>query len=169
MTELGRLLRDEDDAWRDLDRRFELVSPDDRFEEPTLTPEGWSPKDAMFHITGWMDDCAVQLGRIRAGVFDPTEETGEAVERQNQAWFEISRTMDPADTRAGFAASHRRMIEAFGALEEVTPEASSGSRSREHCITRSTRRTCACSPEGRGREHLGRGGRAFPRGVGSAH
>ena len=62
-------------------------------------------------------------GASRAGSFDPTEETREAIERQNQAWFEISRTMDPADVRAGFAASHRRMIEAFGALDEVTPEA----------------------------------------------
>ncbi|HEY5904665.1 MAG TPA: maleylpyruvate isomerase N-terminal domain-containing protein [Actinomycetota bacterium] len=122
MTDMQHLLREEDDAWRDLDRWFELVG-DDRFEKPTLTPEGWSPKDAMFHISGWMDDCAVQLGRIRAGVFDPTEETREAVERQNQAWFEISRTMAPADIRAGFAASHQRMIEAFGALEDVTPEA----------------------------------------------
>jgi hypothetical protein len=122
VTDLQRLLREEDNAWRDLDRRFELVG-DDRFEEPTLTPEGWSPKDAMFHISGWMDDCAAQLGRIRAGAFDPTEETREAIERQNQAWFEISRTMDPADIRAGFAAARQRMIDALSALDEVTPEA----------------------------------------------
>lgn len=122
MTDLHRLLREEDDAWRDLERWFELASQG-RFEEPTLTPDGWSPKDAMFHISGWMDDCAEQLARIRAGVFDPTEVTREAIERQNQAWFEISRTMAPTDVRAGFAASRQRMIDAIGALDEVTPEA----------------------------------------------
>jgi len=122
VTDLQRLLREEEDAWRDLDRWFVLVG-DDRFEEPTLTPQGWSPKDAMFHVSGGMDDCAVQLGRIRAGTFDPTDETREAIERQNQAWFESSRTMYPADVRAGFAASRQRMIEAIGALLEITPEA----------------------------------------------
>ncbi|MGZ8581362.1 MAG: maleylpyruvate isomerase N-terminal domain-containing protein [Actinomycetota bacterium] len=122
MTDLQRLLREEEVAWRVLGHHFGRVG-EDRFEEPTLTLEGWSPKDAMFHIAGWMDDCAVQLGRISAGTFDPTEETREAIERQNQAWFEISRTTGPADAHSGFAASHRRMVQAFGALDEATPEA----------------------------------------------
>lgn len=122
MRERELLLRAEDEAWRALYERFKRV-PDDRFEEPTLTPEGWAPKDAMYHVSGWMDDCAEQLRRIAAGDFDPTEETREAIERQNRAWFEVSRTMLPADVRASFAASRRRMREEFGALTEITPEA----------------------------------------------
>jgi hypothetical protein len=122
MIDGARLLREEQDAGDALWRCFERI-PDGRIEEPTLTPEGWSPKDAMFHVAGWMEDCAQQLERMREGSFDATEETRDTIERQNQAWFEISRTMSPVEVRAGFTAARDRMIEAFGALPEITPEA----------------------------------------------
>ncbi|MGH2630913.1 MAG: hypothetical protein ACRDHI_10210, partial [Actinomycetota bacterium] len=99
-----RLVAAEDEAWRELCAEFDRV-PVARFEEPSLTPEGWSAKDAMFHVAGWMADCGHQLERIRAGSFDPTEETHEAIERQTQMWLEQSRTLSPADVRAEFAAS----------------------------------------------------------------
>jgi hypothetical protein len=70
-----------------------------------------------------MADCATQLDRVRAGSFDPAEETRETIELQNQAWFEQSRTMAPADVRAEFISSRRLMVESFGMLDEVTPEA----------------------------------------------
>jgi hypothetical protein len=122
VSDASRLLHEEADAWARLGSTFAHV-PDDRFEEPTLTPEGWSPKDAMFHLAGWMRDCAEQLGHIAAGSFDPTEETREAIERQNQRWFEVSRSMSPADVRADFLGARGRMVEAFGALDDVTPVA----------------------------------------------
>jgi hypothetical protein len=122
VSDASRLLHEEADAWARLLSTFSLV-PGDRFEEPTLTPGGWSPKDAMFHVAGWMRDCAVQLGRMAAGSFDRTEETREAIERQNQRWFEVSRSMDPADVRADFLDVRRRMVEAFTALDDVTPVA----------------------------------------------
>ena len=48
--------------------------PPERFEEPTLTPEGWSPKDAMFHVAGWLSDCGWVLERIGRGSFDRAAE-----------------------------------------------------------------------------------------------
>lgn len=122
MTDQQRLLLEEDDAWQVLCRLFEHI-PDDRFEQATLTPEGWSPKDAMFHVAGWMADCGRQLDRMRAGSFDPADETRETIELQNQAWFEVSRTMSPGDVRTELAASRQRMVSSFGTLEEMTPEA----------------------------------------------
>ena len=122
MIDRERLLREEDDAWRLLAERFDAV-PESRFGEPALTPEGWSPKDAMFHISGWMADCGEQLTRMRAGRFDPGEESRESIERRNQAWFEVSRSMPSGDVRAGFVLARLRMLEAFRALEEVSPDA----------------------------------------------
>jgi len=43
--------------------------------------------------------------------------------RRNQAWFEVSRSMPSGDVRAGFVPSRLRMLEAFRALEEVSPDA----------------------------------------------
>ena len=117
-----RLLSEEREAWLALMAWFERV-PDERFEEPTLTPEGWSPKDAMFHVAGWMADCGKQLERMRDGSFDAVEETRESIERQNRAWFEISRTMPPADVRASVDSSRQRMLDAFASLSELSPDA----------------------------------------------
>jgi hypothetical protein len=117
-----RLMADEDAGWQELMAAFARI-PAGRFEESTLTPDGWSPKDAMFHIGAWMADCGVQLERMRAGTFRPGEETRETIERQNQAWFELSRTMDPHDVRAEFLSARARMCEEFGAMPEVTPDA----------------------------------------------
>ena len=122
MINVARLLREEDAAWHSLCRVFEQI-PVDRFEEPILTPEGWSPKDAMFHVAGWMGDCAVQLERMSNGAFDVKVETRETIERQNQAWFEVSSTMSLADVRHRFDGTRRRMVEAFDALDEPPPEA----------------------------------------------
>lgn len=123
MTDVERLLEDEDAAWRELGRCFDRIVALGRFEDPTLTPEGWSPKDAMFHLAGWMTDCATQLERMRAGAFDPAEETREAIERQNDAWFEASRSMAPEDVRARFEPSRQAMLASFRSLDAVTADA----------------------------------------------
>ena len=117
-----KLLADEDARWHELWTLFERI-PAERFEEPTVTPEGWSPKDVMFHVGAWMADCGIQFERMRAGSFDPGEETRGTVERRNAEWFELSRSMDPTDVRAEFGAARQRMVEGFGFLPEVTPEA----------------------------------------------
>ena len=65
--------------------------PPDRFEEPKLTADGWSPKDAMFHVAAWCAEAANQLERMRLGTYvDPMIDT----EVQNREWFEISRDLD---------------------------------------------------------------------------
>lgn len=116
------MLADEDASWHELHAVFERIPPD-RFEEPTVTPEGWSPKDVMFHVGAWMADCQIQLERMRAGTFDPGEETRATIERRNTEWFELSRTMSHHDVRGEFEAARQRMVEEFGSMPDVTPDA----------------------------------------------
>ena len=52
----------EEEGWRRLQAAFARV-PEDRFEEPTLTPDGWSPKDAMFHVGGLAGGLRAAAGR----------------------------------------------------------------------------------------------------------
>jgi hypothetical protein len=119
MTDRQRLLREEQEGWGVLFEQFDRVAPA-RFEEPTLTPDGWSPKDAMFHVAGWMADCAAQLERMRANSFEEPEETRETIERQNRAWFEESRDMAPEEVRSAFESSRRDMVAAFDALTDLS-------------------------------------------------
>ena len=117
-----RLLREEEEGWAALHVTFARV-PADRFEEATLTPEGWSPKDAMFHLAGWLADCARVLEQIREGTFDRAAEDELAIADINRSWFELSRIMDPPTVRAEFEGSRLKARECFATLPEVTPDA----------------------------------------------
>ena len=121
MSDVGRLLDDEDRGWQELHATLARI-PRERFEEPTVTPEGWSPKDVMFHIAGWLADCETVLEQIRGSTFDPATHT-EDVEATNRAWFELSRTLDPRTVHVEMEASRQRARLCFGTLPQVTPEA----------------------------------------------
>ena len=120
--DVARLLSEEEAGWQRLHATFERVS-EDRFEEATLTPEGWSPKDAMFHVGGWLADCARVLEQIREGTFDRAAEDALTIADVNHAWFLLSRTMDPHTVHAGFEAARLKARECFATLPEVTAEA----------------------------------------------
>jgi hypothetical protein len=120
--DLEGLLEADAAKWAELLAVFRQI-PAERFEEPTVTPEGWSPKDVMFHLAAWMADGGLQLERMRAGTFDPTEESPASIQERNGALFEISKAMAPADVRVEFFSSHQRMCEELGLMPELTPEA----------------------------------------------
>jgi hypothetical protein len=117
-----RLQHDEEDAWQALLRSFAHV-PSDRFEEPTLTPEGWSPKDAMFHVGYWLADCARVLDEIATRTFDREAEDAIDIEALNGRGFVRSQGMDSEAVRAGFLAARSHALEAFGRLESLTSDA----------------------------------------------
>jgi hypothetical protein len=111
------LLEREEADWRRLEAVFARVPPE-RFEEPGVTPEGWSPKDLLFHIAAWAAECAHVLEQI--GAEQPVPEWHDDVDAKNRAWFAISRGMEPADVRAAMASARQRMRAAFGTLPEPT-------------------------------------------------
>lgn len=120
--ERDRLQHDEEDGWKALLGTFSRV-PSDRSDEPTLTPEGWSAKDAMFHIGYWLGDCARVLEAIAAGVFDRQVEDAVDIEALNAEGFLRSKDMETEAVRAGFLAAHARAVEAFARVEPLTPDA----------------------------------------------
>lgn len=116
-AEAERIAAEEDAAWLELHATFELIPPD-RFEEPRLTPEGWSPKDAMFHVAAWCAEAANQLEEMRLGTYvDPQIISDE----KNREWFEISKGLDAPTVRAEFHASRTKMRHQWSALSEGTP------------------------------------------------
>ena len=121
-AEADRLAAEEDAAWVELHTAFEQVPPD-RFEEPALTPDGWSPKDSMFHVAAWCAEAAIQLERMRMGTYvDPLLDT----EVQNREWLEISKGLDVPTVKAELHAARTRMRQEWCALCELghpTPDA----------------------------------------------
>ena len=117
-----RLLVDEDVAWQRFHALIESI-PAERFEEPTVTPAGWSSKDVLFHVGAWLADCARVLEQIRFGTFDRAAEDALDVEMLNAAGFATSRPMERRDVRVMCESARNEARTAFGSLPEMTPEA----------------------------------------------
>ena len=49
------MLAAEDAGWHGLCEVLDRFTAD-QMEEPGVTPDGWSPKDVMFHVAAWMAD-----------------------------------------------------------------------------------------------------------------
>lgn len=116
-----RMLAEEDAGWVRLHQGFAAIASE-RFEEPSVTDEGWSPKDVMFHVGAWLAECARVLEQTREGTFDPAEPE-ESTEVLNRAWFECSRTMEPGDVRAVFEAARQKARACFLTMPEMTSDA----------------------------------------------
>jgi Mycothiol maleylpyruvate isomerase N-terminal domain len=110
-----KLLEEEDRGWLEITEAFGDVPPE-RFREPTLNVEGWSPKDAMHHLAAWTEEAATVLRRIAAG----THRGGKLdVDRMNAEWLEIGRGLEDDVVRIRFAKGRTAMRQAFSALQDV--------------------------------------------------
>ena len=118
------LLRQEAEAWGRIDGVVESVSAAE-LVRPGYTVEGWSAKDMMAHIAAWSNVAAGVLREISAGTrsgHHAWDEPG-GIDRLNAEWFERDREIDVDTVRSEWHASRTCMLEAFGALDEITPDA----------------------------------------------
>ena len=113
-ADADRLALEEDAAWIELHATFDGIAPD-RLEEPRLTSDGWSPKDAMFHLGAWCAEAARQLERMRLGTYVDTLIESDA---QNRVWFEISRELDVPTVKAELHAARTKMRQEWCELSE---------------------------------------------------
>ncbi len=116
-AEIERMIVEEDEGWLAFHALLHRVPPS-RIEEPRVTPEGWSPKDVMFHVGAWLAEASRQLERIREGTYEPPAAPTQTL---NDEWFALSRTLDPATVWAELEASRVMARGSLGALDTVTP------------------------------------------------
>lgn len=113
------LLAEEERGWLELTEVFGDVPPE-RFDEPSVTDEGWSPKDVMYHVAAWSEEAAKVLGRIAAG----THREGDPdIQALNEEWFEQGRGLDDDVVRIRFSKGRVAMRQVFSRLPEVEPSA----------------------------------------------
>jgi hypothetical protein len=119
-----QLLRREAEGWARLERLTGSLA-EDELERPGYTSEGWAVRDLWWHLAAWCEDTARVLREMRAGTWDGSDPSLEPgwTERVNTEWFERSRGMPLAQVREALLTARRRHLEAFGALDEVTPAA----------------------------------------------
>jgi len=119
MDRRGELLRVERERWQEFSALIDRV-PADRMEEPTLSADGWSVKDLLWHMACWDREAARELERVRLGTYvDRDYDTDE----ENMRFLEEGRRTGLATVRTELFASRRRVVEEMAALPEVTPPA----------------------------------------------
>jgi hypothetical protein len=121
--DVERLLAEEDAGWRELLAVFESMPPE-RFDESGVTPEGWSPKDVMFHIGAWLSECTAVLEAIGSGG-EATEGHGDdavTTDSKNAAWFNMSRELDVQTVRRDFESARAIARQRFSQMTDPTPE-----------------------------------------------
>lgn len=95
--------------------------PPSRADEPSLTSEGWSVRDLVWHLACWNDVVAAQLELMRAGAFD--ERFGWDTEENNGRFLAAGRAVTFAQALAALEASREKVIRAMEELDVVTPRA----------------------------------------------
>ena len=117
-------MRREAEAWSSIDLLLRGIDAES-MATPDVNDDGWTVKDVVWHLAFWCEAAADVLDAIRAGSWggiDPTREPGW-IDRRNGTELERSRSMDATTILRAWRDGRRRMLEAFGALEEVTPDA----------------------------------------------
>ena len=121
MPDRARLLADEDSAAAAFDAVVGRI-PDDRWTDPTVTPDGWTPTVVLAHMAGWLDECSDVLEAMRAGTWDPDAPT-DPVDEINARQASRAAALTRSDAEASVAAARVRARAAWTALPELTPDA----------------------------------------------
>ncbi len=113
------LIAEEDRLWTELHRLVDEL-PRDRVAEPGYFAEGWSAKDLVGHVGSWLAEAGAVLERIRTGTYRPDEID---VDTMNEAFYAAMRDVSFADVQVQGIAARNRMLHAWTALPEMSPEA----------------------------------------------
>ena len=120
MTTRQDLLELERDRWALFQTLLSEVPPS-RADEPSVTPEGWSVRDLVWHVASWNSLVAAQLESMRVGTFDEAFDWN--TDENNERFLAAGRSVAYADAMTALEDSRTRVINAMQQLEEVSPRA----------------------------------------------
>ena len=109
----------EDAGWDELHALIDSMTPE-QAERPGYYSEAWSAKDLLAHIGSWLAEAGLILERVLVGTFRREEIDVDAMNEQ----FREAMADVPFDiVKAQASAARTRMLQAWRALPEMTPEA----------------------------------------------
>jgi hypothetical protein len=114
------LLELELDRWALLWELLDAV-PSSRTEESSLTPEGWSVRDLVWHLASWNNVVATELESMAVGEFD--EGFDWNTEENNARFLASGRSVAYPEALSALEDSRARVIRAMEQLDEVPPRA----------------------------------------------
>jgi len=109
----------EADSWASFEAALETI-PRESWEDAGVLP-GWSVKEMLWHMAGWLQKCARRLEEMRTGG-EPVR-TGQTVDERNDELAAQARTMTVDAVYRGLIGARALMIEEWQALPTVDEQA----------------------------------------------
>lgn len=107
----------EAEVWAEFEAALSAI-PEDRWELEGIVP-GWSVKDLVRHVAGWLEDCVTQLGRIRDGTFEEPDDSPPVVDARNEGFAQQARGMTTSQIRSGLLSAHEQVRARWAELPEI--------------------------------------------------
>ena len=115
-TDIRALVEDEQRSWGEFQSLLACLSPE-QAERPGYFLEGWSAKDLLAHVAGWLAEAGLVLEQIRVGTFDGKDMD---IEGMNAVFLEANRPQPLRVVHAEAYASRTRLLhEVTLALSDV--------------------------------------------------
>ena len=113
------LMTHEDHLWAELHELIDSL-PRDAVGRPGYFPEGWSAKDLVAHLGSWLAEAGASLEQIRFGTYRADEID---IDGMNARFHEALADVSYADVLSQTHAARNRMLAAWGAVAEPSPDA----------------------------------------------
>jgi mycothiol maleylpyruvate isomerase-like protein len=120
---LRSLLQAEKTGWEELEALVETLSPE-QAEIPGYLP-GWSVKDFLAHLAGWLAEAGQVLQQIKAGTFAGGDVD---VDARNDAFVDANRDQPLSVVTFEVKAARRRLLRHLHALTAIPPSAEASLR-----------------------------------------
>jgi hypothetical protein len=95
--------------------------PEQRTDEPSLTLEGWSVRDLVWHMACWNDVVTTQLELMRVGSFDDRFDWN--TEENNARFLESGHPVTFRQAMIALERSRNHVVSAMQQLDDVPPRA----------------------------------------------
>src|SRR6058998_444865 len=117
-TSLPDLLQAEKAGWEELEGLVEALSPE-QAEIPGYLP-GWSVKDFLAHLAGWLAEAGQALEQIRLGTFTDGDVD---VDARNEIFVDANRDQPLPVVLFEVRTARRRLLHHLHGLDEIPPPA----------------------------------------------
>jgi hypothetical protein len=115
-TDIRALVEDERRCWGEFQALLASLSPE-QAERPGYFREGWSAKDLLAHVAGWLAEAGQVLEQVRVGTFTGRDMD---VEGRNAVFLEANRPQPLRVVHAEAYAARTRLMQEVGQLVGIT-------------------------------------------------
>jgi hypothetical protein len=115
-TDMRALVEDERRCWGEFQALLASLSHE-QAERPGYFLEGWSAKDLLAHVAGWLAEAGQVLEQVRVGSFTGRDMN---IEGRNAVFLEANRPQPLRVVHAEAYAARTRLLQEVGQLVGVT-------------------------------------------------